>query len=152
MVGNPVDPERDIRECIAFVRKLKRINARSEIIVQHYVPTPQREGMYGGVEGQIQFPTTPEEWATPRWYNFTVRTDPGTPWLPERVKREIDAFELVVNCRWPTIQDIRLPRWGRALLQGLSSWRYRFGLYDRPVELEWAQRMIELRKPRIESL
>jgi radical SAM superfamily enzyme YgiQ (UPF0313 family) len=152
VVGNPVDPERDIRECIAFVRRLKKINPASEIIVQHYVPTPQREGMYGGVEGQIQFPTTPEEWATPRWYNFTVRTDPRTPWLPERVKREIDAFELVVNCRWPTIQDIRLPRWGRALLQGLSSWRYRFGLYDRPVELEWAQRMIELRKPRIESL
>jgi len=152
VVGNPTDPERDIRECIAFIRKLKRINPAAEIIVQHYVPTPQRDGMYGGVEDRIRFPTTPEEWATPRWYDFTVRTDPRTPWLPPAVKRRIDDFELVVSSRWPTIQDIRLPRWGRALLRGLSAWRYRFGVYDRPVELAWAQRFIDLRKPRSESL
>jgi hypothetical protein len=108
--------------------------------------------MYGRVDGQIQFPTTPEEWASKRWYNFTIRKDPQFPWLPARVRRRIDNFELVVNSRWPTIQDTRLSGWGRALLQLLSSWRYELGLYGAPLELQWAQKAIELRKPKVESL
>ena len=68
--------------------------------------------MYGDVEGKIEFPRTPEEWASERWYNFTVRHDPHLPWLPQAVKEQIDNFELVVNSRWPTIQDIHLPRLG----------------------------------------
>ncbi len=152
ILGNPRDPERDMEESIRFIRKLKRINPEAEIIVQHYIPTPQRDGMYGGIDGQIQFPRTPEEWATERWYNFTIRHDPHLPWLPEHIKRRIDHFELVVNSRWPTIQDIHLGQWGRALLQSLSSWRYWLGFYDFPVELEWAQKFVNLRKPRFESL
>ncbi len=152
ILGNPRDPERDTRDTICFIRRIKRLNPQAEIIVQHYIPTPQRDGMYGGVEGQIQFPATPDEWATERWYNFTVRADPKLPWLPERVRRRIDDFELVINSRWPTIQDIHLRQWGRALLQSLSSWRYRLGVYDFPVELQWAQKLVHLRKPRLESL
>jgi radical SAM superfamily enzyme YgiQ (UPF0313 family) len=152
IVGNPHDPERDTRECIGFIRKIKSVNPAAEIIVQHYIPVPQREGMYGRVDGQIEFPETPEEWAAQRWYNFTIRTDPQVPWLPSRIKRRIDDFELVVNSRWPTVQDIRLPRWGRRLLQSLSSWRYKFGMYGFPLELEWAQKLVELRKPKVESI
>jgi radical SAM superfamily enzyme YgiQ (UPF0313 family) len=152
ILGNPQDPERDVRECIAFIRRLKRINSEAEIIIQHYIPVPQRAGMYGQVEDRIVFPTTPEEWASERWYNFTIRADPQLPWLPHRIRRRIDDFELVVNSRWPTVQDRRLPRWGRALLQSLSSWRYRLGLYALPLELEWAQKAVELRKPKMESI
>jgi anaerobic magnesium-protoporphyrin IX monomethyl ester cyclase len=104
------------------------------------------------VEGKIEFPSSPEEWASERWYNFTIRQDPHLPWLPRQVKRRIDNFELVINSRWPTIQDIRLPRWGRAMLQSLSAWRYAAGIYSYPLELQWAQRLVELRKPRWESL
>ena len=150
--GNPADPERDTRETIAFIRRIKRLNPAAEIIVQHYIPTPHPDGMYGGIEDKIQFPSTPEEWAAERWYNFTIREDPRLPWLPERVKRRIDNFELVVNSRWPTAQDIHLPRWSRFLLQSLSTWRYALGVYDFPLELEWAQKFVALRKPRRESL
>jgi radical SAM superfamily enzyme YgiQ (UPF0313 family) len=152
VLGNPHDPERDVRENLAFIRKLKRLNPDAEIIVQHYIPTPQRETMYGEVDGKIAFPQTPEEWATPRWLNFTLRNDPNLPWLPEGVKTQIDNFELVVSSRWPTIQDIRMPIWGRWLLKTLSSWRYALGYYRKPAELEWAQRYVNLRKPRLESL
>ncbi|MBI3696652.1 MAG: B12-binding domain-containing radical SAM protein [Acidobacteria bacterium] len=152
ILGNPQDPERDTRRSIEFIRKIKRINPEAEIIVQHYIPTPQRDGMYGGIEGQIQFPATLEEWATERWYNFTTRIDPHLPWLPERIRRRIDDFELVVNSRWPTVQDIYLRRWGRSLLQSLSAWRYALGIYGFPVELEWAHKIVNLRKPRLESL
>ena len=152
LLGNPSEPENETRETIAFIRRIKLINPSAEIIVQHYIPTPQPTGMYGHVEDKIQFPTTPEGWATERWLNFTIRHHPELPWLPPRIKRRIDNFELVVNSRWPTIQDIYLPRWGRAMLQTLSSWRYSTGVYGFPIELQWAQRLVALRKPRWESL
>lgn len=150
--GNPADPESDTRDNIQFIRRIKRLNPDAEIIVQHYVPTPHPDGMYGNIEDKITFPRSPEEWASERWYNFTIRHDPRLSWLPRRVKNRIDNFELVISSRWPTVQDIYLPRWGRTTLKALSSWRYLLGFYDCPLELEWAQRLIALRKPRLESL
>ena len=150
--GNPKDPEGDTRECIGFIRQLKRLNPHAEIIVEHYTPVPQRARMYGEVEDQIQFPTTPDEWATERWQRFATQKDPQTPWLRLPTKRLIDNFELVVSSRWPTVQDIRLPNWGRMALKALSSWRYRLGIYGAPLELKWMQQLIELRKPKAESL
>jgi hypothetical protein len=108
--------------------------------------------MFGAVDDRVVFPSTPDEWASERWYNFTTRQDPHLPWLPPKVKHRIDNFELVINSRWPTAQDIHLPLWGRRLLQALSSWRYAFGFYEYPVELQWAQKLVALRKPRWESL
>ena len=150
--GNPDDADRDTRETIGSSARSRRSIPDIEIVVQTYVPTPQRDGMYGKVDGKMEFPTTPEEWATDRWYNFTIRTDPQLPWLPRQVKRHIDDFETVMRSRWPTIQDMRLPAWGRVLLQSLSSWRYALGVYDHPLELEWAQKVVRLRQPRYESL
>jgi anaerobic magnesium-protoporphyrin IX monomethyl ester cyclase len=150
--GNPKDPESDTHECIGFIRQLKRLNPQAEIIVEHYTPVPQRARMYGEVEDQIQFPTTPDEWATERWQRFATQKDPQTPWLRPPTKRLIDNFELVVSSRWPTVQDIRLPNWGRLALKALSSWRYRLGIYGAPLELKWMQQFIELRKPKAESL
>jgi radical SAM superfamily enzyme YgiQ (UPF0313 family) len=152
VVGDPANPEEDTRATIDFVRRIKRLNPAAEIIVQHYIPVPNPNGMYGSVEDQIRFPSTPDEWATDRWLNFTIRQDPQLPWLPRAVQRRIDNFELVINSRWPTIQDVHLPKWGRWMLQSLSGWRYALGFYGFPVELEWAQRFVALRKPRWESL
>jgi pyruvate-formate lyase-activating enzyme len=152
VVGNPRDPERDTRECLEFVRRIKRLNPESEIILNHYTPVPQREGMYGSVDGKVEFPSTPDEWATNRWINFVTHKDPATPWQKSRAKRLLDNFEMIVASRWPTRQDRRLPAWGRRLLKALSAWRYWLGIYGFPVELKWAQRMIDLRKPKEESL
>ena len=152
VIGNPSDPERDTAETLAFIRKIKRINPKSEIIIYHYTPVPQRESMYGDIDGRIEFPTTPEEWASKRWMDFTVRVDPNTPWLKRKTKNLIDNFETVVGARWPTVQDIRAPRWSRAMLKTLSAWRYATRTYSYPGELRWAQRFIELRKPKEESL
>jgi len=150
--GNPKDPEGDTAECIQFIRLLKRLNPDAEIVVEHYTPVPQRSRMYGNVEGQFDFPTTADEWATDRWQRFATQKDPKTPWIKPRTKRLIDNFELVVSSRWPTIQDIRLPGWGRLALKALSGWRYRLGVYGAPFELKWTQRVIDLRKPKVESL
>jgi len=156
VVGNPKDPERDTRETLQFIRRIKRLNPRSEIIMYHYTPVPQRtgdrKGMYGDVGGKISFPNTPEEWATKQWMDFTLRIDPNTPWLKRKTKDLIDNFELVISSRWPTVQDIRAPQWARVLLKTLSSWRYLLRIYSWPRELRWAQQFISLRKPKEESL
>ncbi len=152
VVGNPKDPDTDTRETLAFIRKIKRINPDSEIIIQHYTPTPQPGQMYGDVNDKIIFPSTPAEWASKRWLDFTLRIDTGAPWLRTRTKKLIDNFELVVASRWPTLQDIRAPKWSRFLLKALSAWRYRFHFYEYPVELQWAHNFINLRKPKRESL
>jgi anaerobic magnesium-protoporphyrin IX monomethyl ester cyclase len=148
--GNPDDAERDLEANIAFARRIKRVNPAVEIVVQTYVPTPQRNGAWGDVE--VAFPTSPDEWITDPWYPFLIRTDPQLPWLPAHVKRRIQDFETVMNSRWPTTQDMRLPAWGRTLLQSLSSWRYAMGAYDFPGELRLAQKLVRLRQPRLESL
>ncbi len=152
VIGNPHDPRQDANNTIRFIRKIKRLNPAAEIIVQHYIPTPHPDGMYGVADSEIRFPDTPDEWASERWLNYTIRQDPHLPWLPRNVKRRIDDFELVINSRWPTVQDIHLPRWSRALLKSLSSWRYALGFYAAPFELAWAQKLVALRKPRLESL
>jgi radical SAM superfamily enzyme YgiQ (UPF0313 family) len=150
--GAPDDAAADTRATIAFIRKIKQVNPDVEIVVQTYVPTPQRHGMYGGVDEQMRFPSSPDEWASEPWYSYTIRKDPELPWLPRRVRRRIDEFETVMRARWPTVQDIRLPGWGRLLLKSLGSWRYRLGIYDYPLELRAAQKLVRLRQPRYESL
>ena len=152
VIGNPKAPEEDLRTDMEFIRKLKKINPISEIIVQHYTPTPHPDGMYGDIDDKITFPKTPEEWATPRWYNFTVRRDPKLPWLPRKTKRLIDSFETVLQCRWPSIQDARISRPARATLKALSWWRYQLNLYAWPLELEAAQKVLRPRNPKVESV
>src|SRR5580692_3136247 len=80
VVGDPANPEEDTRATIDFVRRIKRLNPDAEIIVQHYIPVPNPDGMYRSVEDQIRFPSTPDEWASDRWLNFTIRQDPHLPW------------------------------------------------------------------------
>lgn len=150
ILGNPANAEQDVNDAIAFVRRIKKANPDVEIVVQTYVPTPQKNGAYGNVK--VAFPSTPDEWITPHWYAHLIRTDPQLPWLPPRVKRRIRDFETVMNSRWPTTQDMRLPAWGKAVLQSLSSWRYALGAYSFPAELRLAQKLVRLRQPRLESL
>ena len=118
-----------------FIRRIKHLNPDAEIIVQHYIPTPHPDGMYGKIDGKIEFPRRPRNGranAGTTSPSGRIRISPG---CPRRVKRRIDNFELVINSRWPTVRIFILPRWGRVMLQSLSSWRYAFGRYDFPLEL-----------------
>lgn len=152
VLGNPQDPERDIVETTAFIRRLKTVNPDCEIILYHYTPTPQRNGSYGDVEDRFAFPETLEEWTSDPWYRFSIRSDPGTPWLKPRWKRRIENFETVLRARYPTVQDRKLTPSVRKALRLLSDWRYRSGVHLLPLELKLAFRLISLRNPKSESL
>src|SRR5260370_33228240 len=115
VIGNPGHPERDTRETLRFIPKLKKINPDSEIIINHYTPVPQRGTMYGAIDGQIAFPSTPAEWATKQWMHFTLRIDTHAHWLQRNNKDIIHNFEIPVESLSPTVRDILAPKWSRAL-------------------------------------
>jgi anaerobic magnesium-protoporphyrin IX monomethyl ester cyclase len=171
VLGGPEDPEGEIEKTFVFVRRLKEVNPECEIVLYFYSPTPQRvpareeslSGVSPGAGGGPRLPvlrtygpsgpllpTTPEEWAEPRWIRWACHQD--APWLTPQIRRRVADFGRVLGCRFPTMQDYRTPRWGKLVLRGLASWRYARQHYDRPWELALASRLIPLRDPKSQGL
>jgi anaerobic magnesium-protoporphyrin IX monomethyl ester cyclase len=152
VLGNPIDPERDVDDTIAFVRRLKEVSPACEILLFLYTPVPQPGALFEGatLEG-FRFPERLEEWAEPRWVRFMSMKDPQTPWLSPRLRRRIADFELVAKSRHPTATDIRFTTPARVLLRSLASWRWATGTYARPYELLAVHRLVKLRSPELQG-
>jgi len=164
VLGGPDDPEGEIEKTFEFIRRLKRLNPESEIILYFYSPTPQRRNSsvpkgaaaprlpvlnHYGPSGPA-LPTTPEEWTQPQWVRWVCHQD--APWLTARIRRRVNDFARVIACRFPTAQDTRISEAGRTVLRNLARWRYATRRYDHPWELRVARRLIQLRNPQTESL
>lgn len=163
MVAPPADPEGETERTFDFIRQIKRVNPASEIIIYIYTPIPgsQSAANFGPRSKEtvrmldrsglpIRFPATPEEWAEPKWIRYACHAD--APWVSPRLRRRINDFSRVLECRFPTVQDHKTPHWGKAILGLLSSWRYSRREYDHPWELDLARKLVRLRQPRIDSL
>jgi anaerobic magnesium-protoporphyrin IX monomethyl ester cyclase len=164
VLGGPEDPEGEVEKTFVFIRRLKELNPQCEIVLYFYSPTPQREserdaGPSGGVRLPVlraygpsgpALPTTPEQWAEPRWVSWACHQD--APWLTPRLRQRVRDFARVLGCRFPTVQDYRTPAWGKAILRSLARWRYARQRYDRPWELALAHRLIPLREPKSQGL
>jgi radical SAM superfamily enzyme YgiQ (UPF0313 family) len=160
MVGPPEDPEGETERTFDFIRRVKRVNPQSEIIVYINTPLPPAvvpnahrlnlPPLHDARGAPVVFPKTPEEWTERRWVDYACHAD--APWLTDRVRRRIRDFVTVLRCRFPTVQDTRSSRWSKAALRTLASWRYSLGRYDRPWELEASQRFIRLLDPRATSI
>ena len=61
-------------------------------------------------------------------------------------------FARVLECRFPTVQDYRTPRWQKTVLRELARWRWATKVYGRPLELAVARRHIGLRRPQVDGL
>ena len=162
MVGPPENTEEETELTFEFIRDLKRINPQSEIIVYVYTPLPESSrhekdrGKRPGatlldVNGEpVVFPATPEEWTQQRWVDYACHAD--APWLTDKMRRRIRDFVTVLRCRYPTAQDLRSPRWAKRTLSVAASWRYSQRKYNRPWELELANRLVKLRMPQVSGL
>jgi radical SAM superfamily enzyme YgiQ (UPF0313 family) len=163
VLGGPEDPEGDIEATLAFVRRLKHVHPTCEVILYFHSPTPQRDlrtiagaaalrppvlGRYGPDGPPL--PATPEEWTEPRWVRYVCHQD--APWLSPRLRRRVKDFARVLECRFPTVQDYRTPRWQKTVLRELARWRWATKVYARPLELAVARRHIALRQPQIDGL
>lgn len=149
VLGNPPDPAQDIEATIHFIRKIKKINPATELVLYIYTPVPQEGSILLEEATRLgfKFPETLEEWASPAWAKFSMRRDPSTPWFQDTTRRRVRNFEAVINAYYPTVTDIRLQGHWRNLLRALSGWRYRFEVYDWPYELKALQRLIHYRRP-----
>ncbi len=163
VLGGPGDPEAEMEHTFEFIRRLKRLYPEAEIVLYFYSPTPQRRNAPAAAPGRPRLPvlerygpagpalpTTPEEWADPRWVSWVCHQD--APWLTPRLRRRANDFARVLACRFPTIQDARISRASKAVLRNLARWRYATRRYGNPWELRLARRVIRLREPQIESL
>jgi anaerobic magnesium-protoporphyrin IX monomethyl ester cyclase len=136
VVGNPPDPEADLRHTLRFIRRVKSINPAAEIIL--YVNSPVSD---------YPFPETLDEWLTDRWQAFSLRRDPRTPSSPLEVRRRVRNFETVLNAYYPTVTDMRLTGWRRALLRASAAWRYHSRVDAWPIELNALQRLFRYQRP-----
>jgi radical SAM superfamily enzyme YgiQ (UPF0313 family) len=165
VLGGPQDPAGEIDRTFVFIRQLKRLHPECEVILYFYSPTPQRDpasvrrarpdearlpvlSTYGPSGPAL--PTTPEEWTEPRWVDYVCHQD--APWLSPELRQSVSDFATVLACRFPTVQDVTTPRWGRGILRELARWRYGAGRYRNPWELRLARRLIPLRRPERDSL
>jgi radical SAM family protein/B12 binding protein len=148
VLGSPPDPMADVDATFTFIRRLKRINPSTEIVLYTYTPVPMDGGLYSGARDLgFAFPDTLEAWASPEWQQLSMRRGDGIPWMDNRVRRRIRNFERVINAFYPTATDARLTRLRRAALKAASAWRYAFKVYDAPYELRALHRLIQYQRP-----
>src|SRR5690606_5635866 len=111
--ANPQAVSRQIRKDIRFIRKVKKINPATEIIIYVYSPVPtegselHREIVAKG----FRVPEKLEDWLSTSWEKFDLRRNPLTPWLKPQHIRTIRNFETVLNACFPTVSDFRITGW-----------------------------------------
>jgi hypothetical protein len=148
VLGNPPDPEADVRETLEFIRKVKRINPRSEIILYMYTPVPLSGELYEQARASgFQFPETLEGWIEPAWQEFAQRRSARVPWVSDPVRRRVRDFQRVLNAYYPTATDPKLGGLRRTVLRAASAWRYQFRVYSHAFELDALQHLLPYQRP-----
>ena len=148
VLGNPPDPEADLNQTIAFIRKVKRLNPAAEIILYMYTPVPLAGELYEEAKAQgFKFPHTLEEWVRPDWVEFSQRHSINMPWLSDPLRRRISDFQRVLNAYYPTSTDPTMIGLKRALRRASSAWRYHLQIYGRPIELRALNEGLSYQRP-----
>jgi radical SAM superfamily enzyme YgiQ (UPF0313 family) len=162
MVAPPRDPEGETEKTFDFIRLIKRRYPETEVMIYVYTPLPPPPGSIHPAVARgiaelrdcagepVSFPDTADEWAEPQWHGYWCHA--RAPWLSERLHARIRDFTTVLGCRFPTVMDVRASRVGKLALKSLASWRFRYGRYGQPWELDLCKRVVGLRDPRVLSL
>jgi radical SAM superfamily enzyme YgiQ (UPF0313 family) len=154
VLGGPgKDIDADIERDIRFIRRVKAINPRSEIILYIYAPVVFEDSELSRLakEHGFRFPTTLEEWMRPEWQRFDMRKTPVIPWMKSRHFDKIRNFERVLNGRYPTVTDVKLTSIRMAMLRAVSGWRYNLSVYAFPIEIRLLLKLFRYRQPELEG-
>lgn len=148
VMGNPPDPEADVQQTMAFIRRLKAVNPASEIIMYLYTPVPLAGDLYNQAQAEgFAFPQTLEEWVSDEWQNFSQRRSTTMPWVKQPLQGQIFDFQRVLNAYYPTSTDVKLTGWSRRLLRAVSAWRYHSQIYRFPLELRLLHKVMAYQRP-----
>jgi anaerobic magnesium-protoporphyrin IX monomethyl ester cyclase len=157
VLGTPAPTEKQVMAQIDFeidfIKKVKAINPKTEIIIYTYSPVPtEGSEMYKQVLASgFKFPQTLEDWISPAWENFDLRKNPLTPWLTAEMIDKIRNFETVLNGVYPTVTDIRLNQLKRLAIKAVASLRYKVNIYQYPYEIKLLQKVWRYRQPEIQG-
>jgi hypothetical protein len=147
VLGNPPDPEGDLEGTLAFIRKVKRINPKTEIILYLYSPEPVPGALLdAAVASGFRYPESLDAWVSGKWASFAQRRTAHS-WLRPSLRGRLKDFERVLNAYYPTSTDVRLRGPTRWLLRGMAGWRWHTETYRMPVELAALQRAIRYQRP-----
>ncbi|MEO6522712.1 MAG: radical SAM protein [Mucilaginibacter sp.] len=157
VLGTPAPTPPEVQELIDFdidfIKKVKKINPNTEIVIYTYSPVPtEGSEMYKEVLASgFKFPATLEDWISPAWESFDLRKNPLTPWLTPEMIDKIRNFETVLNGLYPTVTDIRLGQLKRRAIKLMSALRYKNNLFSYPYEIKLLQRVWRYRQPEIQG-
>lgn len=148
VVGNPPDPEGDTRGTLEFIRKVKHVNPRTEVIIYVYTPVPLSGELYDQAKAEgFAFPETLEGWLDESWLDFIQRRSANMPWMKDPIRRRVRNFERVLNAYYPTSTNAHLANSWRLLLKTASAWRYYLRVYDYPLELRVLHKLLHYQRP-----
>jgi radical SAM superfamily enzyme YgiQ (UPF0313 family) len=138
---------------IDFIKKVKAVNPRTEIVLYTYSPVPtEGSALFKQVEAAgFKYPKVLEDWISPAWENFDMRKNPLTPWLTPEMIGKIQNFETVLNGVYPTVTDIRLSSIKRKAIQLVAGMRYKTNVYNYPYEIKLLQKVWKYRQPEIQG-
>ena len=157
VVGTPAETEEQVNAQIdfdiAFIREIKEINPRTEIIIYVYSPVPTEGSQLSSdvIKSGFHFPKTLDEWTSPQWENFDLHRNPLTPWLKPYMIDKIKNFETVLNGYFPTVTDTKLTPLRIKLLKLLSSLRYKYNWNKFPYEIKLMHKLFKYRQPEWEG-
>ncbi|MFB9843050.1 B12-binding domain-containing radical SAM protein [Mucilaginibacter ginsenosidivorans] len=136
---------------IDFIKRVKAVNPRTEIVLYTYSPVPtEGSALFKQVQEQgFKYPRVLEDWISPAWENFDMRKNPLTPWLTPEMIDKIRNFETVLNGVYPTVTDIRLNDLKRRAIKLVAGVRYKVNMYKYPYEIKLLQRVWKYRQPEI---
>lgn len=148
VLGNPPDPEADVRSTIEFIKRVKKINPRSEIIMYMYTPVPLAGELYEQARAEgFAFPDTLEGWCEPAWEEFSQRRSTTMPWVQDGLRTHVRNFERVLNAYYPTSTNPDLRGLKSLVLRLAGSWRWATGRYEYPLELRALHRLLAYQRP-----
>jgi radical SAM superfamily enzyme YgiQ (UPF0313 family) len=149
----PEEVQAQIDFDIDFIKKVKKANPNTEIVIYTYSPVPtEGSAMFEDVLAKgFKFPQTLEDWISPAWENFDLRKNPLTPWLTAEMIDKIRNFETVLNGLYPTVTDIRLSQLKRRAIKLAATLRYKANLFSYPYEIKLLQKIWRYRQPEIQG-
>lgn len=154
VLGSPTeDADRSIDNDIKYIRKLKHVNPKAEIIIYIYSPVNYEDSemtLASKLKG-FDYPNSLEEWTSGKWKNFDLRKETLTPWLKPHHIKKINNFDKVLNAYYPTASDLKIIGWRKKLLNTLGGWRYSTSFYFAPYEIRLALKLLRYRQPEVEG-
>jgi len=150
IVGNPPEPEADLQKTLRFIRKLKKVNPKTEIVFYVFTPVPVAGDMLTeATAAGFKYPESLEVWTEAPWEKFQQHLSSSLPWMTNRIRRKVSNFQQVLHATYPTITDPKLTGLGRIALQSVASWRYATEFYSFPVELKVVNKLFPYNRPEI---